>query len=166
MLPTKLVMNGEKPVSSDEFETNEIYRRTVKATARVEAEQDFISESLLVSMSNKQSRDGKSFQLQSSKYFQLSTKASLCKKFLGYLKNIDMTLFTIRVKASDEALFEGVVQNFAFHTSVPAETLITSGFGIAENRGRVMMINQDDDCKTFSAEGEYRLMRDPDDLNT
>ena len=25
----------KKPVSSDEFETNEIYRRTVKATARV-----------------------------------------------------------------------------------------------------------------------------------
>jgi hypothetical protein len=160
---------GKLPVSETELESNDVYRRVVKATVRVGGGTGFylgkFAGEHVVGTNN---------HVMSSRFscrnasFPALKKSFKCKKFLGTWKNIDMTLFTITVNnAEDEKILEQVGENFAFHTSFPIETpLITSGFGIAENRGRQMMVNQDGDCKTFSAEGEYKLMADPDDLNT
>ncbi len=87
-------------------------------------------------------------------------------KFLSTFKNIDLTLLQMDVPAADEAGLSRIAQNFAFKKDLGlAEPLLTIGYGIGGNPNRNMMANQDSDCLSFSKPGEYRYLKDPDDLN-
>lgn len=91
-----------------------------------------------------------------------------CKKVYGTWPNIDLALFEITVaRPEDEAKLAAVAANFTFNDEIEkGAALITVGFGIAGNSQRVMMGNQDSDCRVLSKTAEYRLMADPDEFNT
>lgn len=89
-----------------------------------------------------------------------------CKKVLGHWPEIDLGLIEIEPGPREEALLAPVAGNFAFDRPLtPGMPLITIGHGIAENPSRRLMANQDSDCKVFSAEGDFRLLGDPDTVN-
>lgn len=95
----------------------------------------------------------------------------LKKKFkvIGFyitLPEIDLTLLKIKVKPEDEAYLLKVAKNFSFGKDVTrGMELLTAGFGVGGNPGEVLMVNQDSDCKVYSADKEYHLMADPDTMN-
>jgi len=98
--------------------------------------------------------------------FTLLGKAFPCEKVYAERAEIDLALFSIRVAPGDEASLAGVGGNFAFDADIyPGQELLTIGFGVAGNPGRVMMASQDSDCRTFSGRGDFRMMADPDDFN-
>jgi S1-C subfamily serine protease len=90
-----------------------------------------------------------------------------CKRIIGHWTDADFGLIVLDIPASQESLFNGVGVNFAYDKKIEHGTpLLTVGFGIAKNPGqRNMMVNQDNDCKVYSATGDYRLMGDPDTIN-
>ncbi len=90
-----------------------------------------------------------------------------CKRIIGHWTDADFGLIVLDIPASEEALFDGVGVNFAYNQKIEhGMPLLTVGFGIAKNPGqRNMMVNQDNDCKVYSATGDYRLMGDPDTMN-
>lgn len=159
---------GKLPVSDEELESNDVYRRTALATAKVGGATgfylgEFSGEHVMATNNHVMSSRFGCNQVT----FPIKNLRFRCKEFLGTWKNIDLTLFTIKVKgAGEKEYLQSIAQNFDFDADIAIETpLITAGFGIAENRSRRLMVNQDDDCKSFSKPGEYRLMRDPDDVN-
>ncbi len=97
----------------------------------------------------------------------LGARSFKCKTFLGTWPEIDLALFTLEVpQAADEQVLAEVAGNFAFDRDLsPNQELLTIGFGVANNSSRVMMSNQDQDCRVFSRYAEYRLMGDPDEIN-
>jgi hypothetical protein len=90
-----------------------------------------------------------------------------CVAYFGTWPEIDLSLFAIEVtRAEDERLLAEVAGNFSFQTELtPGQELLTIGFGVAHNPNRLLVANQDSDCKVFSNRGEYRLMADPDEYN-
>lgn len=90
-----------------------------------------------------------------------------CKRIIGHWTDADFGLVVLDVPADKEQYFAGVGVNFAFDRKIERGTkLLTVGFGIAKNPGqRNMMVNQDDDCKVYSATGDYRFLADPDTIN-
>lgn len=93
-------------------------------------------------------------------------KSYPCDVLLGSWPEVDLALFTARVPASDDALLAGLANNFAWDAAIrPGQELLTVGFGTAGNGRRQPMSNKDADCKVFSAENEFRLMADPDEIN-
>lgn len=99
--------------------------------------------------------------------FPFFTKQFKLVKFFGTWSAIDLTLLEIEVPTSDdERMLASVAGNFSFRKDIyPGEELITIGFGIAENPRRVLMANQDSDCKVFSGYNDFHFMGDPDALN-
>lgn len=98
--------------------------------------------------------------------FPLLGKDFKIVKFLGTFNNVDTTLLAIQVNAADESTLAPFAKNFAFKKDTyHLQELITIGFGIGNNPKRELVANQDSDCVVFSNNGEYRFMKDPDDLN-
>ncbi len=98
--------------------------------------------------------------------FPLLGKSYKMSKFHETFKDIDLTLIEIQVPASDEANLAKIAKNFAFKSDLKhRQPLITIGFGVANNPLNALMGNQDSDCVVLSADGQYRHMKDPDDLN-
>lgn len=98
--------------------------------------------------------------------FRLLGVNAACESFLGTWPEIDLTLYTVRLSASDEAKLAPVAANFRMKEDVKSgQTLMTIGFGTAGNPTGALMANQDSDCYVFSQTGEYRLMADPDQFN-
>lgn len=97
----------------------------------------------------------------------LGGRSFKCATFLGTWQEIDLSLFTLEVnRVEDESVLASVAGNFAFDRDLePNQSLMTIGFGVANNSSRQMMANQDDDCRVFSGYADYRLMADPDELN-
>ncbi len=99
--------------------------------------------------------------------FPLLNLSFPCKKFFGSWSDIDLALFAIEV-GSEEALqkLEGVARNFEFKSQLhPDMPLATVGFGVANNPTRVLVGNEDSDCKVFSGNEDFRYMADPDKVN-
>jgi hypothetical protein len=90
-----------------------------------------------------------------------------CTRMFGTWTEVDLALFAIDVpRPEDEARLASVAANFTFHDEIQkGAPLITIGFGIADNTQRVMMGNQDADCRVMSKSADYRFMGDPDQLN-
>jgi hypothetical protein len=90
-----------------------------------------------------------------------------CNRMFGTWTDIDLALFAVDVpRPEDEAKLATVAANFTFHDDVVKGTpLITVGFGIAGNPQRVMMGNEDADCRVMSKTADYRFMGDPDSKN-
>ncbi len=102
------------------------------------------------------------------KFPHLGISGLKCQKIIGTWKDIDLTVFEIApTSEANKALILSVAKNFAFDQSIVKGTkMFTAGFGVAGNSlQRNMMGSQDDDCKVFSADDEFRFMKDPDEVN-
>jgi hypothetical protein len=103
---------------------------------------------------------------QTTARFPLLGVNAPCESYLGTWDEVDLTLFTVKLTAEEEAKLLPVAGNFRLHEDVAAgKKLLTIGFGRAGNPTSQLMGNQDSDCYVFSQAGEYRLMEDPDKLN-
>jgi len=99
-------------------------------------------------------------------WFTAVSVTATCKKILGHVPEIDFALIELTLSASQEATLAPVARNFAFDRPIlQGMPLVTVGFGLADNPSRRMVGNQDSDCRVFSADNEFRIMADPDDLN-
>ena len=88
------------------------------------------------------------------------------KKLLGTYPSIDLAIVSISPNDRDLDLLSTVKNPFDFDLALyPGQELITVGYGIANNPRRRQVGNWDSDCRVFSGEGEFRLMKDPDSLN-
>lgn len=115
---------------------------------------------------------------KSAKFTKLGITAA-CDKFLGTWTSVDLTLFTLKGLSDADAKALGeVAENFDYAAELTnGQTLITIGFGIADNPLREMVGNQDSDCVVHSADkavdgdefvtqkNSFRFMNDPDELN-
>lgn len=90
-----------------------------------------------------------------------------CVQYLGTWKEIDLSLFVLgEISAGGREALLAVARNFDFRGSLSrGQELLTIGFGVANNPTRLLMANQDSDCKVFSGTNEFRKMGDPDELN-
>ena len=97
-------------------------------------------------------------------FLKLSLKVN---KYFGHWSDIDLALFAVEVKtAEDEKTLAKVAGNFAFKKDLtPGLDLLTIGYGVADNPNRVLVSNQDHDCRVFSAKNDFHFMADPDDVN-
>lgn len=99
-------------------------------------------------------------------FFPLLQKSYACEKIYGDWEEVDLTLFSIRVPANEEAALLAAGRNFAYDAGIHAgQELLTLGFGAENNLESAMTFEQGPDCKIFSATDEFRLIADPDKIN-
>ena len=101
--------------------------------------------------------------------FDLQKKSFECEGLIGVWPSIELSLFSIKVSATDTAFFDkiGVMFDFA-KPSEQHEQLITFGYGEFMNPGEpdiALMATAGPFCKTFSQSGDERFMKDPDEHN-
>ena len=146
-----------------------VYRRSVNATAFFNSATafylgKFAGEHLMATNHHVLEREsdctGKLVQ------FTVRNQRYRCKAMIGSWPEIDLALFILENPGAADADLPAYAGNFNFK-SAPAENtpLLTAGFGIAGNPGRKMMVNENQDCRIVSPQGEYRLMADPDRYN-
>jgi hypothetical protein len=91
-----------------------------------------------------------------------------CTEWIGTWPDLDFTLFAVRLSPGDLATIRNSGARLEFDWQNPiasGDPLVTMGFGIAGNQQRTLTINQDADCKVFSAANDFRWMPDPDRFN-
>lgn len=118
-------------------------------------------------------RDGAKVTVESPVWFELTQHPTLsgqpleCERVVGAWKEIDFALLALREPSpSVEQRLAGTGRNFAWKPSIKrGQELVTVGFGTANNAGSRMMKNEDSDCRVISADDEFRLLRDPDQIN-
>jgi hypothetical protein len=101
---------------------------------------------------------------------QSSYVRTKCKRILVSDVNYDITLFALEIKdlwkEDPEKLRSLLLENARSFSPAPprkGQKLMTFGYGVVDNLGQTkIMYAQDEDCKTFSRDGEVRLMKDPD----
>lgn len=161
---------GKKVVTRDQLQSaNAAFNRAAMATAKIGGGTGFYLgkfNGLHVVATNHHVCSVGAACLGTNASFAVINKAYKLDLWLGTFNDIDLTLMTITVPAADEALLAPLAANFQFNKDVTVgQKLLTIGFGVANNPGRQLMANQDSDCVVLSRTGEYRSMRDPDDLN-
>lgn len=162
---------GKLPVNEDDLPAQTAgFQRMAKATAKVGGGTGFVLgefEGEIVMATNHHVLETASDCDAAPIVFPLLDTRVRCKKFLGSWSDVDLTLFTVTmIKPKQRAELLAVAQNFSFKRKLsPEMPLLTIGFGIADNPQRKMVANQDDDCKVFSGQEDFRFMADPDELN-
>lgn len=159
---------GKEEVTRESLDSEDaIFRRAARATARFGGGTAFYLGKFNghhIVATNYHVMD--SVNCRAQVQFPMLGKNYSCGKIYGVWKEIDLSLFSMQVPATDEALLQEIAQNFSYNTSIyPGQEVLTIGFGVAGNPGRRMMANRDSDCKVFSGKDEFRLMADPDELN-
>lgn len=163
---------GKKPVSEEDLASNEHFRRMALSTAKVRgggtgfymgihngrhllATNNHVCESAWVCS-----------KTHAVNFTKLGVKATM-SEWIGTWTNIDLAIFAIKFDTKDDASrLTGLGSPFAFNEDLyRGQELVTIGFGVADNPGRVLVANRDDDCRVYSGTGEYRHMFDPDALN-
>lgn len=93
-------------------------------------------------------------------------KVYTCTNLVGTWQRLDLTIFEMRVPASDDAELEGKGLKFAFHAdSYPGQKLTTVGYGHHKNPKSIPMIDESEDCRVYSAKNEVVLKADPSEQN-
>ena len=158
---------GKKPVTAGGLGgTSPVFQRAAKATAAYGGGTAFYLGKFnghhMVATNHHVAEGG----CQGPARFPLLGKSYSCERVYADWKEVDLDLFSIIVPEADEALLAPLGRNFSFDASIyTGQELLTVGFGIAGNPRRVMMANQDSDCKVFSDTGDFRLVADPDQYN-
>ena len=90
-----------------------------------------------------------------------------CKSVINTNTDLDLTIFTLSgVTAEQQAELRKVAKSFDPGETEKGMELLTIGYGVAGNDSqRNLMSGQDEECKTFSPDGEVRFMADPDQFN-
>lgn len=97
----------------------------------------------------------------------LQISGARCDKVLATSTDLDVTIFTIKGLSDDnESKLLTVARSFSTGEPKKGTELMTIGYGVAGNDGqKELMGTKDEDCKTYSPDGEMRFMADPDELN-
>ena len=162
---------GKKPVDATLLASvSDAYRRAARATAKVGGATGFYLgkfDGVHVMATNHHVQPTLSCSGRSVTFPLLDSLRFSCRRVFGSWPNVDLALFEIAVsRPEDEAKLTSVAANFTFNDEIEkGAALITIGFGVAGNSRRVMMGNQDADCRVMSKTAEYRYMPDPDELN-
>lgn len=99
-------------------------------------------------------------------HFSLRDSKYSCKAMIGSWSDVDLALFTLEADPKADQDLSPYAKNFDFNSVIFENTsLLTAGFGIAGNRNRKMMVNENSDCRVISGRDEFRYMADPDQLN-
>jgi hypothetical protein len=162
---------GKKPVTDAGLSSApDTYRRAARATAMVGGATGFYLGKFAgthVMATNHHVYTSMSCAGRSVVFPLLGNLRLTCNRMFGTWTDIDLALFAIDVpRPEDEAKLAAVAANFTFHDEiVKGMPLITIGFGVAGNPQRVMMGNEDADCRVMSKSADYRFMGDPDSKN-
>lgn len=163
---------GKKPVTLESLKSeSETFKRAALATARTGGATGFFLgkyEGEYVMATNHHVYEYAYACLGNKIRFPLLGIEGTCDRFLGSFSDVDLAIFTIKLKnpQQDGPKLEAVAKNFSFREDVTAgQKLLTIGFGVADNPMRSLVANQDSDCYVFSKKGEYRFMADPDRYN-
>ena len=96
--------------------------------------------------------------------FPMSNITLKVDSFYGSWTDTDIALFSVTIPKENESFFRENARPFNFDRNLIANTpLMTFGFGVAGNPGRLLMGGYDDDCRVLS--DEVRYIPDPDELN-
>lgn len=160
---------GKLEATNDLIKSSSVLTRVSEATARIGGATGFLlgefNGEVVVATNHHVCSSSFSFSCRRISFPKLNLSFSR-KAFLGTWKEIDLTLMTLKASGEEKRRLLQVAENFDFEKALEAGTpLVTSGFGIAGNNGRKMMINFDSDCRVTSADEEFRLMADPDQKN-
>lgn len=160
---------GKTPATEEVLQKSAALRRAAMATARVGGATGFVLgefDGQIVIATNHHVCPAYYYCDRNATHLPLLDLRLSYSDFIGSWPEIDLALYT--VSASGEARNEllAVAQNFDFDSPIQTgQALVTSGFGIAGNSGRQMMINFDSDCRVLSGMNEFRLISDPDQKN-
>jgi V8-like Glu-specific endopeptidase len=96
----------------------------------------------------------------------LNLRRLQCDKVIVTDTELDLTLFTVKGLSGDakERLI-ATAPPLSKLEPKKGQNLLTLGYGFAGNDAGKLMIDQGDDCKTYSNDGEMRYMADPDVVN-
>jgi hypothetical protein len=160
---------GKTPVTEDVMNKSAAIRRAAMATSRTGGGTGFVlgefAGHVVVATNHHVCPASYNCDWQDTNFPLLNVQASQ-QEFIGSWPEVDLALYTIAVSGAQKSRVLNVAQNFDFDTQiVPGQALITSGFGVAGNAKRSMVINYDSDCRVMSARNEFRLMNDPDAKN-
>jgi S1-C subfamily serine protease len=96
----------------------------------------------------------------------LKIKGLSCDKVLATDTTLDLTLFTVKgLNAADKPKLLEVMLPMSKVEPKKGQNLLTVGYGFAGNDDGRLMVDQGHDCKTFSKDGDVRLLADPDTVN-
>jgi Trypsin-like peptidase domain len=163
---------GKKPVTEEDLASNTYFRRMALATAKIRGG----GTGFFIGKYNGHYIMATNHHVCPSSYecdndgaveFTLLGYTTRVEEFYGTWPEIDLSLFSIEV--TDEqmaAKLREVTSPFSFEEDIKhTQELVTIGYGSGNNPRQRLVANRDSDCIVFSANGEYRLMADPDDLN-
>ncbi|MCB0350782.1 MAG: trypsin-like peptidase domain-containing protein [Bdellovibrionales bacterium] len=163
---------GKKPVTDQDMRSDVHFARMATATARVRGGGTgfYLGEfngRFVVATNHHVCPSAMQCSGQDAIDFPILGFKSKIIEFYGSWPEIDLSLFAIEVNDANMVNeLNSISSPFAFHNDLQhAAPLVTIGFGIANNYARQLVANRDSDCVVFSADAEYRLMADPDDLN-
>lgn len=159
---------GKIPVDEHSLRNNPVYRRVVLSTGKINATGFYLGKFAghhIMATNHHVCPSEWSCEGSTFRFTERNLRFRITHNLISD-SSIDLALLAIRVPPEQEQLLEGIGQNFAWRSQpYPGQMLITAGYGVANNPQRQMMVNQDSDCKTFSARGDIRRMADPDRLN-
>jgi hypothetical protein len=104
-------------------------------------------------------------RFSNARFPQIGVSAGV-RRLIGNWTEIDFALLEIAPDEAEAAKLAQVAANLDFTSPMySGQPLITAGFGFAGNPNRQMVVASDSDCIVFSADNDFRFMRDPDDVN-
>lgn len=159
---------GKKPVTADQLTTEgPVFRRAALATAKYGSATAFY-----LGVINGRHLMGTNYHVAQAygcgaqARFQMSGVNVSCQNLYGMWPEIDFALFSIQPTQAQAAKLLEAGQSMDFNAPIyPGQELLTIGHGTGGNPMQVLVANRDNDCVTFSENGEFRLMGDPDEYN-
>lgn len=96
--------------------------------------------------------------------FPMSNITLKVDSFYGSWTETDIAIFSVNIPKEHESFFKENARPFNFDRNLTTNLpLMTFGFGVANNTGRLLMGGYDEDCRVLS--DDIRFIADPDELN-
>lgn len=167
---------GKTIVTQESLQTQSpAFQRAAKATARVRlgfggATAFVIGErngQVLMATNHHVIEDDNGCSAAKISFEMLNISGLKCDKIINTNTDLDLTIFTLSgPTAEQKQTLLSVAKSFDTAETRKGTKLLTIGYGVAGNSGQKnLMSGQDDDCKTYSPDGEVRFMADPDEYN-
>jgi len=160
---------GKKAITEDHLNKLPTLKKIVMATGRVGGATGFylgkFNDKYLVG-TNHHVCTSKTACNGSTVRFTKSGAQAKVLSTIGSWSDVDFSLLVVEFSAADAEKMKPYASNFNFKAKIETGlSLITVGYGIANNGARELVGNWDSDCKVFSKTDEFRFMGDPDELN-
>ena len=160
---------GKQSVSQTDFDTVPSLRGITYATANVRGATGFYLGEFAghhLALTNNHVCSSNRACAGSQARFDFADLKVRIDEVLGTWPSIDSALLLLKPTATQAPLLSQLAIPIDFSSELKkGQKLITVGYGSANNPWRRLVGNWDSDCRVFSANGDYRLMRDPDQYN-